>query len=234
VSTPSAEPATAATPAPPHRTAVAAAVLTAAAVVLTALVAARWGPLVRLDTRVLDDVNRWVAARRGQVGPWKAVSAVLGPTVLRVLAVLVVVLALVRRRVDVAVPVALVFLGGAVLSAGLKVGVGRPRPRPAVVLDTAASQSFPSGHAMTSLLAAGVVVVLLAPRLAGAARVVLLVVAAVVVLAVGASRLALADHFPSDVLGGWLIGGAWLAVSLLLAHRLVPVLASRMGPRGRP
>ncbi|GAB2918672.1 phosphatase PAP2 family protein [Rhodococcus aerolatus] len=206
----------------PRWVAPATAVLAVAAVVLTVLVAVRSGPVVRLDTAVLDAVNRSVAAHRGQVGPWKAVSAVLGPTVLRMLAVVVVVVAWWRRHRRTAVLVAVGMLGAAVLSTGLKVLLDRPRPRPAVVLDTAAGASFPSGHALTSVAAAALLLAVLAPRLRSAARAGLIAVAVLAVAAVGASRLALADHFPSDVLGGWLLGAAWVGVSVLLAARLVP------------
>lgn len=225
------------TPPPgPTRTRVLAVVLLAAAALLTALVVLRFSPLVHLDSTVVDAVNRGVAAHRGQVGAWQAVSAVLGPTVLRVLALLAVVVLALRRDRPAAALVAVVAVGGASLSAGLKVAVDRPRPTPAVVVDGAVSASYPSGHAMTSLLAAGVVVVLLAPRLRGLRRALLVGLVVLGVLAVAASRVALADHFPSDVLGGWLVGGAWLAVSVLLVDRLCPGVSpttTGRAPEGR-
>jgi len=49
-------------------------------------------------------------------------------------------------------------------------------------------------------------------------RVWTVVVAVLLVFLVGVSRVYLADHYPSDVLAGWGLGGAWLGV-LVLVHQ---------------
>jgi membrane-associated phospholipid phosphatase len=74
--------------------------------------------------------------------------------------------------------------------------------------------SYPSGHALrTAALAASLFLVLPGPRGATAR-----VIAIAVVALIGFSRVYLSDHFPTDVLGGWL-GGT--AVALLLGALLV-------------
>jgi membrane-associated phospholipid phosphatase len=85
------------------------------------------------------------------------------------------------------------------------------------------SFAFPSGHAQTSVVFWGYLALILMRR-----RVVALAVAAV--LLIGFSRIYLGQHWPLDVLGGWLIGAAWLAggVSLLTQDESRPGLINRV------
>jgi membrane-associated phospholipid phosphatase len=72
------------------------------------------------------------------------------------------------------------------------------------------SFSFPSGHATSSMAFAAAVAVLAWPtRL----RVPALVAGTVFVAGVGASRVAFAVHYPTDVLGGWLLALAVVAAA---------------------
>ncbi len=88
---------------------------------------------------------------------------------------------------------------------GLKALVGRPRPIPAYPGE---GGSFPSGHTVHAVLFLGLLWMLLEPRVQGrrqrAAMKGLFVVLAVLV---GISRVYLERHWPSDVLGGFLVGG---------------------------
>ncbi len=85
--------------------------------------------------------------------------------------------------------------------------VGRPRPSLVPHLDLVYSSSFPSGHAMMS----PVVYLTLASILAAqestlANKLVLQASAVLLVISIGVTRVYLGVHWPTDVLGGWLLG----------------------------
>lgn len=80
--------------------------------------------------------------------------------------------------------------------------------------------SFPSGHASGTLLVFGLVAALLCGpagiRPSRAAHVGLTALAGAISATVGCCTVVLAWHWPSDVLGGWLLGGALLIVANLV------------------
>ncbi|HEY1606222.1 MAG TPA: phosphatase PAP2 family protein [Allosphingosinicella sp.] len=112
-------------------------------------------------------------------------------------------------------------LSGRLLVALQKDLIGRMRPDPAGRLDMVASFSFPSAHAANSMIAwLGLALIVAPPRL----RPVAVAVALVLALLVGLTRLVLAVHWPSDVIGGWAFGAAWTLLVLRLAQRTSPSL----------
>jgi len=72
-----------------------------------------------------------------------------------------------------------------------------------------AFDAFPSGHATGSMAAAAALVVLAWPT---RGRVAVLVAAAVLTVGIGISRVYLGAHYPADVVAGWCIAIAWVAV----------------------
>jgi undecaprenyl-diphosphatase len=106
---------------------------------------------------------------------------------------------------------------GAGLMAVVKLIVGRPRPSADLVqvFGWLSTSSFPSGHAMQFTAFGGFLGFLVYSWLepSWGRRVLLIALAALIVL-VGPSRIYLGQHWLSDVIGGYLLGSLWLALTL--------------------
>jgi undecaprenyl-diphosphatase len=193
-------------------------VLVLALVVFAALAdeLAEWQPFVSLDHHVDEELNE-------RATPWvtSAMEAVswLGSTP----GLLLVTLAgsgvlLARRRVRAGALVAASFLGSEALDALLKVEFARPRPSLAhPLMPQAVGYSFPSGHATGSMAVYGALAYLFVTtaRQKRATRVLAALGVLALVLLIGFSRIYLGEHFPSDVIGGWCVALAWLAILVL-------------------
>lgn len=199
-------------------------VLVGALVVFGALAdeLAEWQTFVSLDHHVDEELNE--RATPSVTSAMEAVSW-LGSTPGVLLATVGAAAALlVRRRVREAALVAFAFAGAEALDGLLKVEFARPRPSFAhPVVPQAGGYSFPSGHATASMAVYGALAYLAlttvrkpAVRAAGAGACVLLVIL------IGFSRIYLGEHFPSDVIGGWCVALAWLAILVLLLFRARP------------
>lgn len=194
-------------------------VLVAGAVVLlvplalvTALVVAKWAPLIEFDRRFSADALA-LGHSSELVRSVAEVLALLGRDVGTILAVALAVILLGRRHRQLAVWLVASALGGFILHTTLKVLVGRARPDWPDVLATASSAAFPSGHAATGIdtwVVLGVILLAISAR--RRVRWVAYAVIAVGVL-IGPSRLVLGVHWPSDVLAGWLLGAAWACLA---------------------
>lgn len=143
------------------------------------------------------------------------VASLCDPGPYGVFAVLLVLVALARRRWRLAVAVPLVVFLAPATSQLLKPLLATPRTQDWLGAGQIASAAWPSGHA-TAAMTLALCGVLVAPaRLRPAAG----VLGGGLAIAVSYAILVLAWHFPSDVLGGFLVAGLWtsLAVAALLA-----------------
>ena len=109
---------------------------------------------------------------------------------------------------------AVVSIGGGAIDTVVKIAVGRPRPEFDEPIATAFGNSFPSGHSMSSLVCYGALLLIFLPLISRQWRPVAVGVTVLWVVLIGFSRLALGVHFISDVLGGYVLGAAWLIGSV--------------------
>ncbi|MFC4175473.1 phosphatase PAP2 family protein [Microvirga sp. GCM10011540] len=112
-------------------------------------------------------------------------------------------------------------IGGTLLSHGLKLGFERPRPDLVPHATQVYTASFPSGHAMMSAITYLTLGALLARvEKSRRTRAFVMGLAVAMTLLVGASRVYLGVHWPSDVLAGWSVGAAWASFCWFVALQL--------------
>ena len=195
-----------------------------AVVLLAVLVTAGWDRLVRFDETwsarafTFTHAHGWCETL-ARTATW----AGNGVTVTVVTAGVAVACAL-TRRMSLGLWLALTVAGSALVSSLLKVGLERIRPVTSGLVTSAHGFAFPSGHTRAATVTYSAVVLVVGWQVwRPDRRVRWLTAAAVTVLvaAVGWSRVLLGAHWPTDVLGGWLTGTAWVtAATALLLTRL--------------
>ncbi|MFB8759309.1 phosphatase PAP2 family protein [Streptomyces nigra] len=182
-------------------------------VLLLFLVRGQWGPLRAMDQAVADGLNGAVAGHGVVVEALRAVTGLGGSPALAWVTGVGVVWLLLRRQVRAALYVAVAAVGAWVLISVVKALVGRLRPVVDEPLDSPSGLSFPSGHALSSLVSYGVLLLVFLPVMSRRVRRAALAVAVVVVVLVGFTRIALGVHYLTDVVAVWLLGAVWLAVT---------------------
>ncbi|MDB4884222.1 MAG: hypothetical protein JWL95_2988 [Gemmatimonadetes bacterium] len=157
----------------------------------------------------------WLRAHASPIGDRVAlvVTSLGSSAALAMIAVVVALVLAHRRWWIVLIGWVAAFAGGGALGWALERVIRRPSPTGAAALLYDLSFSFPSGHAMGSLIGYGMLAFLLIAYLPWARdhRRGVMIFTFVLVLAIGLSRLYLGVHFLSDVIGGYAAGTVWLA-----------------------
>ncbi len=152
---------------------------------------------------------------------WSAVSLLGSPIAMTIVCAVLSSTLAARGRRTAALAVLLVQGGGGLLNLTLKSLVKRPRPPGSELVLHGFSWSFPSGHAMGSLIGYGMLCYCLGQywTVSRNVRRTVFALAIVTVLAIGTSRVALGVHYRGDVVGGYLIGATWLAAGIAVLRR---------------
>ena len=127
-------------------------------------------------------------------------------------------------------------VGGEIPSTIVKLIVDRPRPPAGIGIDAfVTTASYPSGHTVRAVLMAGLIVAAIAwRRRSDALRLIALGCGLAFAALVGLARIASGEHWPTDVLGGLLLGLAWLTICLIVTDRFEPRSAPSSPPADRP
>ena len=184
-------------------------------VVVLLLVEGAWPPLVDFDRDVAGELASMFPRSSGWASFFVVVSKVSEQWVLRGVAVIVAALLIRRGRRRLGVWLLGTMLVSGLIGYALKVGVSRPRPEDAVI--HAGGYALPSGHALTSAVLIGALLIVL-PQVGASRRVraAAWTAGAAIVVLVGFDRVALAVHYVSDVLAGWLVALGLLGCSVLV------------------
>jgi membrane-associated phospholipid phosphatase len=118
------------------------------------------------------------------------------------------------------------FLGAAAIALSVAIGnevnkilkewIGRPRPE-LEHLGHVDSLSFPSGHAMVGLVFYFFIAYIVIQELKSAtSKKIVILLTALLLLLIGASRIILQVHYPTDVIGGFAFGYIWVMLSIAI------------------
>ncbi|GAB2852242.1 phosphatase PAP2 family protein [Streptomyces deserti] len=206
-----------------HRTvARSAGILALCSTLLLALVAAQWRPLISLDGDVSRTTHRWAVDEPGLTRTCRILTDwVWDPWTMRLLCAAVAVWLAWRYAARwTALWLVVTCALGTLVQQTLKAAVGRSRPVFPDPVDSAHYAAFPSGHAMTATVVCGLLLWLLhrhgVTRALWRTAVALTVIS---VVGVGLTRVWLGVHWPTDVVGGWLLGALVVALAVWV-HRL--------------
>ena len=170
---------------------------------------------LRADDPSLPIGPRWLHAAALDITALGA-AAVIGLSVAAIVGFL-----LLQGMHRTALFVFLASVGGWVLNSLLKLVFARPRPDVVPHLRDVMSLSFPSGHAMTSAavyLTLGAMLMRISER--RLTKIYCMAIAMLATLLIGASRVYLGVHYPTDVLAGWMMGMSWAVVCWLIERRI--------------
>jgi undecaprenyl-diphosphatase len=184
------------------------------------------GDTLAFDTRILqalrsaDDPSKPIGPVWME-GALEDITALGGPTVLFLMILAVVGFLVLQTRYRTALFVAATAMSGEMVDTALKYAFNRPRPSVVPHLRAVFSSSFPSGHAMESAivyLTLGAMLMRVAER--RLTKLYILGIAMLLTFLVGVSRVYLGVHYPTDVIGGWIIGFVWASICWLVARRV--------------
>jgi membrane-associated phospholipid phosphatase len=121
---------------------------------------------------------------------------------------------------------------GSLLDQVVKVSVERHRPTAdlVTVLNPSSGFSYPSGHALFFTWLAFMLATAIAPHVGRCVRAVGWLAAAFVILFACMGRVWAGAHWPTDVIGGFLLGLGWSAFILWLPERWLPTPSRRWIP----
>ena len=198
--------------------------LIVAAVLLFVVAGLSGGPDNMRDVAAIHSLAAERAAHLGLTGQAIVVTRFGGaPYLFGILLIAVALLAYARRWRS-AISLAAIVLGGRIAVEALKLVIERPRPHFSPYPVEIASLSFPSGHSANSMITFLALALIVAPARFHSVAIAAAIAASI---AIGSTRPLLGVHWPSDVVGGWAFGIAWVVAAICASLNAT----SRLEPR---
>lgn len=124
-------------------------------------------------------------------------------------------------RKNIGIPFTIISLSSTVLYKVVKTVFQRPRPDIAVRIIEQGGFSFPSGHSMNGIVCFGILIYLIRRycrnrKLADGLTAFLILLIA----AIGFSRVYVGVHYPTDIIGGWSLGLAYLLAAIYIFEKI--------------
>ena len=105
------------------------------------------------------------------------------------------------------------------INQGLKYIIQRPRPPLEERLISQSGYSYPSGHSMMAMCLYGVLIYLINTKLKNKKlKIILTIILSIIILLIGVSRIYVRVHYPSDVLGAYLLTILILIINITLIN----------------
>jgi YegS/Rv2252/BmrU family lipid kinase len=182
----------------------------------TVAVVQGWGPVTQFDNRGSPAAD-YAVDSRWLIHPLRVVEVMFGTLGMTIMTVAVAVLMLVRGHRRAAIFTVGVMVVTTVTYTVIKALVGRTRPEWQLDQALLSSKSFPSGHAASVTAFGGILIVLVVMLVRrGNIRRLLYALIGLMVVVVCLDRVLLGRHFPSDVVGGFLLGMGMVALGLAI------------------
>src|SRR4051794_26707410 len=186
------------------------AVVTACAAVMVAT-ETTWPTLEALDRGAAALVDRSVERQSPAATAFAVIMALGGNVVMWWLATVTAAGMVLRRQLRLAVLLVVTGFGALALAPSVKLVVGGlPWDRPVLTMP---DDAFPSGHAINAVVFYGALLLVFLPAISPHLRGLTVGLVVAMVVAIGLTQAALGVHYASDIVGGWICGVAWLAVT---------------------
>lgn len=158
-----------------------------------------------IRTRGLTSVLRAVT----YMGNWQTITAIC-----------ILLLVIPKTRVRYGIPVSASALFITLFNKGVKMIFMRPRPDESLHLIDEGGYSFTSGHSITSMVVFGLLIFLVRKYVQDKKTAnIFTVFLAIPWIFIGLSRIYMGVHYPTDVLGGWLLGAGILMVIISIEDK---------------
>jgi undecaprenyl-diphosphatase len=178
-----------------------------------------WQPLDNLDRGVASVLDRTSGEKSAVSSALSVLTALGGNAAMWWLATVTAAGMILRRQLRLAAFLVVTGLGALVLAPLVKMLVDWMPPDRPVPQPTEPGNAFPSGHAINAVVFYGALLLVFWPAIPRHLRRWTLLLVGMLIVAIGVGRAALGVQYASDIVGGWIVGFAWLAVTTYAYRR---------------